>query len=57
MSFPTGRNTVPIDLCIVSFKQDPELTSNTGADPGSGIPTTTAATEPPPQTGITIKRD
>ena len=40
----------------LQFEQDPESASNTGADPGSGIPTTAAATaaEPPPQTGMTF---
>ena len=39
-----------------TLPQNPESASNTGADPGSGIPTTAAATaaEPPPQTGITL---
>ena len=39
-----------------TLPQNPEFTSYTGADPGSGIPTTTAAAtaEPPPQTGITF---
>ena len=41
----------------LQFEQDPESASNTGADPGCGIATTTAAAtaaEPPPQTGITF---
>ena len=39
-----------------TLPQDPEFTSNIGADPGCGIATAAATTaaEPPPQTGITF---
>ena len=39
-----------------TLSQNPEFTSYIGADPGGGIPTTTATAtaEPSPQTGITF---